>query len=389
MFRRRLLPWEYGVRNLLRRPTRTLLTLAALTTVVFLVFVVVGFIRGLEKSLTVSGDPSVVLVYSVASEVNIENSSIAARTPALLTASLKGVQERFGARHVSPELYLGTRMQTSDHAKTGLGLVRGVTIAAPLVRRNVRLLEGQWPGPGEVLVGRLVGTKIGCDPADLAVGKSLNFEKRTWRISGRFTSGGSAFEAEVWCPLADFQQTLKRQDLSVVALLLRPGATSTEAELFCKMRTDLELQAMNEAAYYQTLQKHYQPLRWLAWMVVWLVAGAGVFAGLNMMYGAVAGRIRELATLRAVGYRRRAILVSLLQEGMLLSATASLIAGGIAMFLLNGAAVRFTMGAFPLQIDSVALLIGSGVGLAIGMIGALPPAIKVLRMPVAQSLKAI
>ena len=50
-----LLPWEYGVRNLTRRPVRTALTLLALATVVMLVFVVVGFIRGLEQSLTVSG----------------------------------------------------------------------------------------------------------------------------------------------------------------------------------------------------------------------------------------------------------------------------------------------------------------------------------------------
>ena len=40
MFRLRLLPWEYGVRNLLRRPARSALTLGALSTVVLLVFVV-------------------------------------------------------------------------------------------------------------------------------------------------------------------------------------------------------------------------------------------------------------------------------------------------------------------------------------------------------------
>ena len=55
----RLLPWEYAIRNLFRRPLRTALTFAGLTTVILLVFVVVGFIRGLERSLAVSGDPQV------------------------------------------------------------------------------------------------------------------------------------------------------------------------------------------------------------------------------------------------------------------------------------------------------------------------------------------
>ena len=43
MFPFKMLPWEYGIRNLFRRPLRSLLTFAALTTVILLVFVVVGY----------------------------------------------------------------------------------------------------------------------------------------------------------------------------------------------------------------------------------------------------------------------------------------------------------------------------------------------------------
>ena len=388
MFQRRLLPWDYGVRNLLRRPLRSALTLVALATVVLLVFVVVGFIRGLETSLTVSGDPNVVLVYSVNAETNIENSSIAARTPGLLTASLDGVSKQFGVPHVSPELYLGTRIDLGD-AGGGLGLIRGVSNVAPLVRRKVQLTEGKWPGPGEIIVGRLAASKLGTDPAKLAIGESLTFERRTWRISGRFAAGGSSFESEIWAPLDELQQTLKRQDLSLVAVLLNDGSPPAEVELFCKERVDLELQAVGESSYYELLQKHYGPMRWLAWIIVWLVSGAGIFAGLNMMYGAVAGRVREIATLQAIGYRRRAILLGLVQEGALLAAAASILAGFVALAVLNGVAIRFTMGAFALRIDGVSILIGCGVGLLLGVLGALPPALKALRLPVAQSLKAI
>jgi putative ABC transport system permease protein len=383
-----LLPWEYGVRNLARRPLRTALTMLALATVVMLVFVVVGFIRGLEQSLTVSGDQNVVLIYSVNSEENIENSSIAARTPALLTASLDGTVKRFGLTHASPELYAGTRVK-SEGNEAGLGLVRGVTLAAPLVRRSVKLIEGNWPADGEVMVGRLVAAKLGSRGESISVGKSIEFEGRTWRISGRFAAGGAAYESEVWCKLADFQTVTKRQDISLVALLLSPSGSAAEVELFCKERTDLELRAIRETDYYQTLQQHYKPVRLLAWLVVLLLSGAGIFTGLNMMYGAVAGRVREIATLQAIGYRRRAILVSLIQEGVLLSAAGSLLSGFIALTLLNGLAVRFTMGAFTLRIDSVAILIGCSVGLLLGVVGALPPAIKALRAEVAASLRAI
>jgi hypothetical protein len=96
MLRLRLLPWEYGVRNLLRRPTRTLLTLLGIATVVLLIFVVVGFIRGLESSLAASGDPDVMLIYSIGAGENIENSAIPARNAGLIAASVNGIRSRFG-----------------------------------------------------------------------------------------------------------------------------------------------------------------------------------------------------------------------------------------------------------------------------------------------------
>jgi ABC-type antimicrobial peptide transport system permease subunit len=251
------------------------------------------------------------------------------------------------------------------------------------------MLDGHWPGNGEVLVGRLTAAKLGCDPDRLKIGETIYFDGRSWKISGRFTAGGAAFESEIWAPLNDLQAALKRQDLSLVAVGLAANAAPADVELFCKERYDLELQAVPETSYYASLQKHYQPVRMLGWVVVLLVAGAGVFAGLNTMYGAVVGRVRELSTLQAVGFRRRSIVISLIQEALLLSMTASLIAAGLALFLVNGTAVRFTMGAFALRVDSVAILVGCGTGLLLGLVGAIPPAMKAMRYAIVDGLKAI
>ena len=389
MFRLRLLPWDYGIRNLFRRPARSALTLAALTTVVLLVLVVVAFIRGLEGSLAVSGAPNVVLVYSIGAAADIENSAIPARTAALLSASLDGIDERFGVSHVSPELYIGTKVQATPDSPGTFGIVRGVTSATPLLRRQVQMIEGTWPGAGEVLVGKLTAAKLGCDASSLQVGQTVRFDGQEWKISGRFTAGGASFESEIWAPLADLQTALKRQDVSLVAVGLAPGAAPADVEMFCKERYDLELQAIPEATYYAALQKHYEPVRILGWVVVLLVAGAGVFAGLNTMYGAVVGRVRELSTLQAIGFRRGSIAISLIQEATLLSMTASLIAASMALFLVNGTAVRFTMGAFALRVDSLAILVGCGTGLLLGLVGAIPPAMKAMRYEIVEGLKAV
>ncbi len=384
----RLLPWEYAVRNLLRRPLRTGLTFAALTTVVVLVLVVVGFIRGLERSLALSGDPQTVIIFSLGMGKNLEYSSIPLRTADLVSASVPGIQQRFGNAYVSGELYLGTQVNLPGH-EVSMGLVRGVTAPVLLVRRQVEIESGRWPGPGQVLVGRLVSAKLGVSDNELAVGKTIHLEGRSWEISGLFSAGGSALESELWCRLDDLQQAMKRQDLSLVAVTLGPTGDFADLDLFCKERQALELQAMRETEYYAELQKDYGPVRLLAWLVVVLVSVAGVFAGLNTMYGSVVGRIPELATLQTIGFVRRAIVISLIQEGVLLAAGASLLAAVIALLFVHGAAVRFTMGAFALRVDNRCVLIGCLVGLLLGVLGSVPPAIRALRMKIVDGLRAV
>lgn len=385
----RPLPWDYGVRNLFRRPARTLLTLAALATVAFLVVLVAAFVRGLDGSLAAGGAADVVLVHSLGAAENIENSSVPGRTPDLIAASLRGVRAHHGIKVVSPELYLATEVATEGAPEPGMGLVRGVSVAAPLVRAQFQLLDGRWPGPGEVVVGRLAAAKLGRPADELATGRELRFEGRAWRISGRFAAGGSALESELWCPLDDLQSAMKRQDLALVAVGVTDAAAVADLEEFCKERLDLELEATPEMTYYASLQKHYGPVRAVAGLVAALVAGAGAFAGLNAMYGAVAGRVRELAMLQTLGFARRAIALSLVQEATLLASAGALAAVLVALALVNGVAVRFTMGAFALRVDAVAVLCGLATGLSIGVLGAIPPAVRVLRQPVAEALKAV
>ena len=383
-----LLPWEYAIRNLFRRRLRTALTFIGLTTVIVLVFLVVGFIRGLERSLSVSGDPRVAVILSLGMGENLEYSSIPMRTSGLVPASVAGIEERFGQKYVSPELYLGTEVRVGSR-EPSMGLVRGVTRSAVLVRRNLDVFEGDWPQPGQVLVGRLAAAKLGASAEEMAVGQSIRLEDRSWQISGIFSAGGSAFESEIWCRLDGLQQAMKRQDLSLVAVTLARESDFANLDLFCKERLDLELQTMRETAYYASLQKDYGPIRSLAWLVVVLLAGAGIFAGMNTMYGSVVGRTSELATLQTIGFVRRAVAVSLIQEGLLLAAAASLLAAVSALVFINGLAVRFTMGAFALRVDSVAILIGCGVSLLLGFLGALYPAVRALRIPIVEGLKTV
>ena len=394
----RLLPWDYGVRNLGRRPVRTALTALGLALVVFLLVVVVGFVRGLELSLQQSGDPEVVLLHNANSAENLENSSISDEVPALARTEFAAHLVKYGeTAAVSPELTIAGRVTVGAAGGTGtVAVFRGVGLDRVfLVRRQVALVEGALPGPGEVLVGRLVPAKLGVAAADVAVGRSITIEGKPWRVSGRFAAPGTLLEAEVWCRLDDLKAAVKRpNDVSVVAMRFDPAGDRAKqmgyVDYFCRnRRPDLELMGSREFDYYASLQKHYAPMRALAWLLVALVAVAGACGAANTMYAAVAGRVREFAALQAIGFPRRAIALSLLQESVILAAAATLVASALAVLLVQGVAIRFTMGAFALQIDRTALLVGCVAGLGLGVFGAIPPAVRAFRMPIPDALKAV
>jgi ABC-type lipoprotein release transport system permease subunit len=389
MFLFRPLPWDYGVRNLFRRPARSLLTLGALAVVVFLVIVMVSFIRGLDASLTVSGDPSVILVHSLGASENLEGSTMPGNSSGLLRASIQGIESRLGQAYVSPELYMGTEVRLSADAVASMGLVRGVTPAVTLVRSQFQLTEGTWPTGNEILVGRLAATKLGANKADVAVGNTIMLEDKTWRIAGVFSAGGSSLESEIWCRLEDIQLATKRQDVTIVAVKMQSPQDLPSIDEFCKERLDLEWQATPEVTYYASLQKHYGPVRMVSWIIVGLIAGAGAFAGLNTMYGAVVGRVREIAALQTIGFVRRAIAMSIVQEAVLLASCAALLATALALLVVNGFAIRFTMSAFQLRVDHVAVISGLLSGVLIGVIGAIPPAIRAMRLSIVDALKAV
>jgi len=359
---------------------------------------VIGFVRGLELSLQQSGDPEVVLLHNSNAAENLENSSITDEVPTLARTEFAAHLIKYGETPaLSPELTIAGRVErTAAGAQGPLAVLRGVDFDRVfLVRRQVALVEGSLPRPDEVLVGRLAHAKLGLNQTDVAIGQSLTIEGRPWRVSGRFAAPGTLLEAELWYRLDDLKLAMKRpNDVSVVAMRFDPDGDAAKqmgyVDYFCRnRRPDLELMGSRESDYYASLRRHYAPLRTLAWLLVGLVAAAGGCGAVNTMYAAVAGRVREFGALQAVGFQRRAIAVSLIQESVILAAGATLAASALALLLAQGVAVRFSMGAFTLQIDRATLLVGCAAGLGLGVFGAVPPAVRAFRMPIPEALKAV
>lgn len=386
----RLLPWDYGVRNLGRSPLRTALGVAGAALVVLLVVAAAAFVRGMGRSLGSSGDERNVVLLGAGSEESAERSEIGSAVAGVAASSLDGVASVGGVRLVSPEIHASLTVQLGEgDPRTAFVNFRGVTDAAYLVHRPVRIVEGRAPGPGELLAGRLAAARMGVPDDRVAVGRSLWFDGRAWPIVGRMEAPGTAAEAEVWCGLDDLRVAMRRDTVSCVVLTLDPGAEFADVETFVRLRTDLELAALRESDYYGQLLAFYGPVRAMVWATAGLVALGAFLGGLNTAYAAFAARIREFATLQTLGYPRRAVVVALVQESVLQAAAGAAVAIALALAVLDGVAVRISMGAFGLAVDEVAVATGLAAALALGVLGTLPPAVRCLGRPVAEALRAL
>jgi len=368
-----------------------LLTVGSAALVVLLVLVAAGFVRGMRKSLRSTGQADNVMLLGAGSEDSVERSAIARGVETHLAAGIEGIKTTLGQAHVSPEVHMQVGLTTSPGGEEALpGTVRGFTAAAFLVHPNVHVARGRAPRPGtdEIMAGRLAATRMGLSADGLDVGQVVYFDQRPWKVVGVFEAGGTVTESEIWVPMDDLLIAAKRSTLSCVVVTL-DTAEFDDVDLFTKQRLDLELAAMRETDYYDGLSVFYRPIRAVALVTAALVSLAGLLGGLNTMYAAFAARVREYGALQTLGFPRRAIVLSAVQESVLASCIGALVASAIGVTLLDGVAVRFSLGAFGLVVDSSVLIVGLLAGLILGVIGALPPVWRCLRMTIPTALKAV
>lgn len=389
----RTLPFDYAARNLGRSWLRLALSVLGSALVVVLLIAAAGFVRGMTTSIRATGSPDNVILLGAGSEESIERSEVAASVGSEVEATLPGIRQRAGAAFVSPEVHVQLPIGTSDVPvdQRRSVLVRGVTPGAVLVHDQVQVVEGRLPRPGEaeVMLGNMAAATLGLSEDVTAIGKSLLIDGQPWTIVGRFAAPGTAMDAEVWAPLPRIMEATRRETISCVVLTIDPEQGEVaDVDAFARTRPDLELVAIGEQAYYADLAAFFGPIRTVTWITAGLVVLGGVLGGLNTMYAAFASRVREVGTLRSIGYRRRAIVLSLVQESTLASSIGALIGAAAGVLLLDGLSVQFSLGAFGLVVDAAVLGVGLAAGAALGLLGAVPPAIRCLRMTIPESLKA-
>ncbi|MBP9592799.1 MAG: ABC transporter permease, partial [Steroidobacteraceae bacterium] len=245
------------------------------------------------------------------------------------------------------------------------------------------------PGMREIVVGKGAQRQY----VGLEVGQQIELANQAWAIVGSFESGDS-HDSELWADAETVANTYRRSAFQSVTIRL-DGADGFE-KLKAAMAADprLRLDVDTTRHYYSKQSEQLtRIIRVLGIVIGAIMAIGAVFGALNTMYAAVAARAREIATLRAIGFRGLPVVVAVMLETMLLALAGGLLGGAIAWLIFNGYSVatlgsNFSQVMFQFRVSPELLWNGLKWALGIGLVGGLFPALRAARLPVSEALRA-
>ncbi|MGX9989866.1 ABC transporter permease [Rhizobium sp. Z1P35] len=389
--------------NLGSLPRRLWISLSMVLSVALVVAVLAGFLamaRGFEAALQGTGSPGIAVI--LGGGTNQETGSdVPAEAIRSLTAAIGEIGVARDAAGLAPagELALSREIvvpvdvvRASDGAEQTLSL-RGMDLAGPGLRDRATLSQGRLFSPGAREI--VVGGRIADEFSGFAVGDKVRLGAVDWTVVGHFTSGGSAFESEIWADLEAVQSAFDRQG-QVQSLRMRlDGAGALDV-----LRQHLSaipgapLTAVSEADLYAAQSERTASfIRLFGWPLALLMAVGATAGALNTMMSSVSDRTVEISTLRLLGFGRLSAFTATWVEAVALSVVGAAL-GILASWLAFNGWQASTMGAnntkmaFQLDVTADVALTAGLLGLAIGIIGGALPALAATRLPLTSALRA-
>lgn len=385
-------------RNLPARWGSSAVAVVGIAGVVAILVGVLSIAEGFQKTLVESGSPDVALVMrsgtdtELNSSLNLEEARIISEAPSILRASGDEALAAGESTLASSELFVIVDLPKRSTGTPANVPMRGVEPSAFAVRQQVEIIEGRnfELGKQELIAG--VGAVRSF--AGLDVGSTLRWGETEWTVVGIFSSGGSIAESEVWCDVRVLQPAYRRTGFQSVYARL---ASADDFDTFKATLTSdprLNVKVMRETEYYaEQSDQLYSMIRVIIGLVAILMGAAAAFGAFNTMYTAVSARNREIATLRALGFSRGPVVISVLAEAMLLGVLGGLLGGLFAYALANGYETStinfqsFSQVSFAFRVTPGLLTRGISYALGIGLFGGLLPAWRAARLPVATALR--
>jgi putative ABC transport system permease protein len=385
-----------NLKSLPQRLGTSLVIVIGIAGVVAVLVSVLAMSTGMIKTMKNAGRDDRVLV--LRNGATSEVSSSITRDAARLITEGAGVKRGADGKPIASgeSFRLLNLFKKENNAEVSVS-IRGVGPKVLEVRPEMKIVAGRMfrPAVHEVIVGKGAKAQF----KGLEVGDRVTTRGATWTIVGEFTSGGDSHESELMTDAETLMAVERRGSFqSVIVMLESPGAFQRFKDSLTSNPT-LAVDVMREREYYEQASKTItRIISIVAYVVGGIMAIGAVFAALNTMYSAVSARLREIATLRAIGFGSTAMVASVLAEAMLLSLIGGAIGAALAWLFFNGYTVSTSAGdatgvgkqlVFDLAVSPQLVVLGIVWACSIGLIGGLLPAIRAARLPVATALRAI
>jgi putative ABC transport system permease protein len=384
-----------NLRNIPQRWSSSLVAVLGIGGVTLVLVALLSIAAGFKVALEGSGSDDVAMVMRGGS--NNELSSGFGPDTVTVVSDAPGIRKdpKTSKPLLSPELYVlvDGKMKGKD-ASTNLPL-RGVSALAPQVRRQFRIIEGRMfkEGTNEVVVGDGAAQQYD----GLGVGQTVRWGTTDWKVVGHFTDGGGIAESEVWGDTPFVQQAWRRGNSyqSIRAKLNSAGDLKAFKDTLTK-DPRVRLEIMSERSFYIDQQKIMSTIiKFVGWTLAVMMGFAAIFAALNTLYNAVAQRVREIATLRALGFGGGPVVISVLVEAIVLGAVGGLIGGLMAYLTLNGMHsstmnfASFSQMTFAFTVTPGLMATGIIYGLILTLLAGILPGIRAANMPITTGLREL
>jgi len=270
--------------------------------------------------------------------------------------------------------------------------VRGSSASGLQLRPGVRLVAGRMfrRGTSEIMVGEATARGF----AGVQLGASLRFAGRDWQVVGQFEAGGSGFDSEIWGDAEQMLQAFRRQAFSVLVLRLADNAPFERLRAAIADDPRLALEAKPEIRFYAEQSEALATFINILGLSLAVIFSIGAVVGAMItMFAAVASRTGEIGTLRALGFRRAAVLSAFLVEAMLLAAVGGVV-GLAAASLMQTVDISttnfqsFAELAFRFVLTPKIALQSLVFALAMGVVGGFIPAWRAARLQIVDCLRA-
>ena len=390
MLRQTLAITNLSLRSIPERWGPSIVIIVGLAGVVAVFTALLAMAEGFQQTLRSTGRADVALVLRGGSSAEL-NSGLP-RDQATLIKQAPGVTVGADGQAVASAEMIVIAELVRPGEKSGSNItVRGVEPAAFALRPQLHIVEGRrfQPGLRELIVGRGVSRQF----EGARLGETLRMRGSEWTVVGVFESG-DANESELWADVEVAQTTFNRRGFSAVRLQLASSAGIQAAKDALTADPRLNVDVKSEQDYYSGQTKQFrQTIGILAGVVTLIMALGATFAALNTMYAAVGTRAREIATLRAIGFRGSTVVISVMIESLLLSLLGGAIGALLAYLLFNNMSVstlgqNFSQVVFQFKVTPALVRQGLVIAIVIGMVGGFLPALRAARLPVTTALRA-